>query len=149
MASTSVVRDITVGLETEVATETGYSKLKYVEQIEENSFNNFGENYSIRPLASFESPGSTKTLTSTQTFEVVLTSSYIQSAASDSSLQTKKLDMYEKMLDTVIRIEKNKAGVPASVLNINNLAIQEPQVLFNQKVVVLTATIDVLYRINL
>lgn len=145
-----IIRDIQSAIEVVAATELGsdYSKLPYVEAIENNSFRTNTERYGVRALAATEVPGVTKTVHLTQAFEVILTKSYFQSMINDSEQVEKSLDNRANLLGIYKQLVNTRVG-NANVLNVTDLAVDEPEFLEEEKVVIQRATFNVTYRFSL
>lgn len=146
-----IVRTIRNGLESEISAEAGvnYKKLDYLEDVSKNSLRTSSLRYGVRALDSEQLPGVTKYMTFQQSFEIVLSKSYRESVLGDSPLFEASLDNDELMMRIYKRLINNKAGVPASVLNVTDLTLAQPEVLADEKVVVTRATVNILYRLTL
>lgn len=142
------VNDIINALEVRVAAVTGYDKLPYVYDIEKNAWNKSLEGFAVRPAATEETTTVTKRLTYIQTFEVVLTNGYVQASIDDSSLQEAVKTISDLLHGVFVDVEQTRAGIPATVLNVLNLTIEQPEIIEDQKVVALTGRINILYRLN-
>lgn len=151
MASTNVVREITEGMMAEIAGVLGpaFQPIPYVYDVSKNNFKQSMSKYGVRPLATFEINGVVRVTTHQHSFQVVLTEGYIETSIGDARIQTTVLDLFDKMNIIYKKLETVKAGVPLKVLNVTNLVISEPEILEQDKVLVLKATIDILYRIEL
>lgn len=146
-----VMRDIKEAMETEIQTELGisYKPLAYVENVQKNSLRTSSERFGVRVLFGSQVPGVTRYYTITQSFEVVLSKGYIESALDDSEQVTKAFDNRENLLAIYKRLVNTKCGIPSLVMNVFNLNIAEPEYLEDDKVAVQRATMDITYRINL
>lgn len=151
MATTDIVTQITNAMLSEISTVLGveYKQLPYIYDVVKNNFRTSKSRYGVRPLSTTEIDGVVKATTHIQSFEVVLTEGYTQTAVGDSKLQEKALVAFENMHDIYKQLAVNKAGVPGSVLLVQALNISEPEVLEEDKVLVLRATVDILYRIEI
>lgn len=151
MATTDIVQQITDGMTLEIATTLGatYKELPYIYDVAKNNFRTSKSRYGVRPLSTSEINGVVKATTHTQAFEVVLTEGYIESAIGDSKIQQMALLAFENMYTLYQQIVKSKAGIPNSVLLVGDLAISEPEILEEDKVLILRASINILYRIEL
>lgn len=149
--SLTSVSEIISGMKTEIATALGasYQELPYVNVVESNNFRTNAKRYGVRALASEETSTVTKRLTLQHTFEVILTDLYYETNIDDSPLEAAKQNLFEQMLRIYQQLEITKAGAPTVVLNVTNISTLEPEILVEEKVVVLRANIDILYRINL
>jgi hypothetical protein len=148
-AARTVRDDLLTCLSTTAGPE--YNELKYLDNVSQNSFTQGKDKrYGVRPGASFEieEDGVNKTLTYRHTFEFVLTKGYCQDGVSDSDKYEAFLDLHEIALNFQKKVINTKAGLPSRVLNAINLNIEAPTFL-DDKVTVLTGSIDILYRLNL
>lgn len=143
-----VMRQIRDSMLTEISTELGsdYKQLAYVEVVEKNSFRTSNNRYGVRALDAVQIPGVNKFATFDQTYEVVLTKGYVQSNIDDSEQVESSFDLRELMHDIYVRLVKGKAGIPASVINVNNLVISEPEYLEDDKVTIIRANMTITYR---
>ena len=145
------IRDITNSMTAEIAAELGasYSTLPYLEDVEKNNFRSNNNRYGVRALAAFEVPGVTKNVHITQSFEVVLTKGYYESNLDDAKQIEAAYDNRENLLDIYRRLVNARAGIPGTVLNIQNLVVSEPEYLVDEKVAVQRATMDITFRFSL
>lgn len=145
------VTDISNGINTRLLAVLGssYKQLPFVNDISKNSLSISNMMYGNRPLPAFEAETVTKRLTFLHTFEIIVTTGYSDSNIDDAPQVAAALGLYEQMLEIHEDMENTRCGVPATVLNVLNASMSEPEYLENEKVVVLRATIDVLYRNNL
>lgn len=147
----TIARDLVVSLETCLVSVLGpeYNKLKYLDDLSKNSFNRNTEAYGIRPGATPQNVPTEvcKSIDYLQTFELVLTKKYCQDGVSDSGKYEAFLDLHELALTFNNEVIVTKAGLPTRVLNVINLSIQEPLFL-EDKVAVLTASFDIIYRLR-
>lgn len=147
----SCARDVLNALETCLQNELGseYNKLKYLDDLNQNG-TDLRRGFGVRPGITIEQGdlGTTKHLTYAQTFEFVLAKAYKTSAPSDSRKYTEFLNLHELALCFVDKVYETKAGLPGKVLNVTNIVISEPQFL-EDKITVLTGTIDITYRLTI
>lgn len=127
-----------------------YNELKYLNDLSKNSFTRKTERYGIKPGATPENNPSevTRSLDYLQTFEFVLTKGFNQSGVSDVDQWEAVLDLHEIALNFHKKVINTKAGLPSRVLNAINLVVNEPTFL-DDKVAVLTGSVDIIYRLNL
>lgn len=149
--NTAVVEQVLNAITSEIATELGanYKELAYIYNVEENNFRQSKQRFGVRPLEATQLPGVTKYLTHIHTFEVVLTEGYTDSAIGDSKIREKVNVAYENAHKIYNRLVREKGGLPLVVLDVTSLNIQEPELLTDDKVLVLRANVDVQYRISL
>lgn len=146
-----VVRDVITGMLSEISLElgSGYEELPYMNDVSMNNFNANHNRYGVRGGALTETDTVTKVITVTQSFDVVLTKAYADDGISDENARSEWLDLQALMLDIYKRLINNKAGVPASIIDIQDLVWGEPQYISGEKVVALTASMNVRYRFSL
>lgn len=143
------VRDIIQALETRIASVAPtYSKLPYVYDINKNTWKKSKLGFAVRPAGATETDSVTKTLTYLHEFEVVLTNGYVQSSTGDSSLQDAVTQLSDLIHSMFVDFENTRLGIPNTVLNVTGLAIDRPEVIDEEKVVALTASVTILYRLN-
>jgi hypothetical protein len=145
------MRDIKEAMESEIQAELGvsYKPLAYIEDVQKNSFRTSSDRFGVRALTGNQVSGVTRYFTITQSFEVVLSKGYIESAIDDSEQVEKAYDNRENVLAIYKRLVNNKCGIPSVVMNVFTLTVSEPEYLVEDKVAVQRATMDITYRINL
>ena len=147
-------RDIRNALLTCLSSTAGpeYNELKYLANLELNSFTGgHDKRYGVRPGATPRNDEAevNKSLTYTQTFEIVLTKGCTLTGVSDSERYEAFLDLHEIALTFQKKVINTKAGLPSRVINAINFNIEEPTFLNDDKVAVLIGNIDIIYRIGL
>ena len=140
------VTNIISAFETRMEAVTGYKKLSYVYDLSKNNWNMVRDAYGVRPLDATETESVTKRLTYTHSFEVVLTKGYVDSKVSDEALRVAAAELQDLIHSMFVDFERTRLGIPGTVLNVVNLSINSPEVYDAEKVVALTATVNVLYR---
>lgn len=146
-----LMNDITTAMKSEIAAELGasYKELAYVENVQKNNFRTGNDRYGVRALQGAQVPGVTKNVTFIQEFEVILTKGYIESSVDDTLQVSKAYDNRENLLDIYKRLVNNRVGLPATVLNVFDLIIGEPEYLEQDKIVIQRATMNITYRFSL
>ena len=149
--SNTVVRDIRDSLLNLIATELGseYVQLAYVNDIERNNWKQGSNGYGVRPAFKQQVAGVTKNATYLQTFELLITKRYVNQSIGDDRILDSFLDADEQIMGIYKEIINTSAGLPSVVLNATNLTTDVPQILEEDNVVVLRATVDILYRLTL
>lgn len=149
--SFDLMNDIRQSMETEALVVLGnsYQKLAYVENVQKNNFRTGNDRYGVRALDALQNPGVTKQVTLTQTFELILTKGYVDSAISDNNQVSKAYELRAKVLEIYKHFINTKAGIPGTVLNINGLNVSSPEYLEDDKLVIQRATMDVTFRYSL
>lgn len=147
----TLVTDLLASIKSAVGTTLGveFSEIPYVADVSKNNFNNNNNRYGVQSLASNETDSVTKFVTMLQSFEVVLTKAYVDDGISDSDKQSKTVDAQDLVYDIYRDLVNTKAGVPAIVINITDLEMSDPEYLDKEKVVVIRASFNVLYRFTL
>ena len=147
----TIMTDIKDAVKTEVAAQLGptYKELAYVEDVAKNSLRTSSDRYGVRALALFETDSVTKYNTYQQNFELIISRGYIQSSVDDTEQVDASYDLRAEVFDIYKRLVNNKGGSPANVMNVNNLTISEPEYLEDDKVVIIRANFDILYRLTL
>ena len=123
------MRDITNSIAAEIVAELGvsYNTLPFLEDVSKNNFRSNNNRYGVRALGASEVPGVTKNVHITQSFEVVLTKGYYESNLGDEKQTEVAYDNRENVLDIYKRLVNTRAGIPGTVLNIQNLVVSEPE----------------------
>ena len=147
----TIITDIVSGIKSELIAVVGptYRELPYVVDIEKNSSNNNDNGYGVRALVGNQVSGTVKSVTITQSFEVVLTKSFRESSISDDNLRVAENTLKDLMNDVYASLVNNKAGTPANVMNVNDLQLQQTEVVSESKFVAQRATMDITYRYSL
>jgi len=126
-----------------------YKELAYVEDVEENNWNQIINGFGVRALEANEVSGVNKVYTLSQTFEVILTGRYLHSQEDDVRLRDISYQLRAFLLDIYRDLINNKAGLPLVVMNVSTLLIQPPEIDFESKNVIQRMEFLVLYRISL
>lgn len=147
----TVVQDIKDSLVTRIQAVLGanYKELSYTRDVSLNTLRQSQKRYGVRALGSTQVPGVTKHLTHIQTFEVVLTEGYVDTGSNDGKQREKEHLMFEHMHEIHHDLINTRGGLPNTILNIQRLDITEPEVLEDEKVVVLKSSVEIEYRISL
>lgn len=144
----NLVENINDALTTLVGTElsTGYSVLNYIHTIEKNFLNGSKNRYGVRPLNASSASGVTRVYTLDHSFQIIITSEYINSGVDDIAQREETFVLYDKMDEVFKAAYLTKVGLPNTILNIDNISIQEPEYLDAHNVVVLRADFNIKYR---
>ena len=146
MASSDLTTIMT-GLNTRVAAVLPtYSVLDFVYNIEKNKFNKGTSRYGIMPLDAIEVSGVTKHYTLDQRIKIVLTSGYKTDQLADTDLSSKIKTLMDLCHDIYNDLYSNRAGSPSLVMNIHEIAIDEPIIVETDKVVVVSMSFLLTYR---
>lgn len=145
----TLVEDINTALNGEVSAAIGvaYTALKNVLTVENNSFIHNDKKFGTKPLfARTSNVGIVGHYTLDQDFQVILTHSYKNNGVDDQDQRDKTFLLYDKMDEIFKRIYRKKVGLPATVLNIDNITMEAPEYIERHKVVVLRSSVTITYR---
>lgn len=134
-------------IKTRVAQVLGatYSEIAYALDLSKNSFKGNFKRYGVLAKGSSETSSVNRYVTIDQTFELILTDSFMNTAMSDSLEQAKGPSLHDLAFDIYRDLVNSKAGSPSFVLLVNNLSISEPETM-DGNVVVVKATFNIKYR---
>lgn len=125
-----------------------YQELRRVHEVEKNSFRDAKLAYGVRPLGAVNAETVTRSYTLDHTFELILTSNV---ARNDDDSQHE--DVMETLFDNADEMFKamvnTKLSLPLVVMSVQEPGISDPEILDDQKVVVLRMQFVVKYRSNL
>lgn len=146
-----IITNIVAGISSRISTVlgAGYGKLPYITDVEKNNYVTNSDRYGVRALTATQTDSVTKNVTNLQSFEIVLTKAYYQSKLDDDAAQTATHELQDSILDIYKDLINTRAGVPATVLNLTDLIIIEPEYIEESKVVVIRANFNILYRFSL
>lgn len=123
-----------------------YSELAYSNDITKNSFKGNFKRYGLLSKEAVEISSVTRYVTLEQTFELILTDSYINQAMSDAQeiakgpvLQDLAFDIYRDLINT-------KAGSASIVVSVNDSEYLAPETLVEDNVVVVRARFKIKFR---
>lgn len=143
----NIVEQISDGLKTIIAAKLGstWEEIEYTFDIEKNKSRGNAKKYGVHPLEAVSAFGVTRVYTFDQIFDLILTHDY-KNRNNDDQQKEKLFLLYDKMDDLLREVYLRKAGVPAIVLNIAPIGMDEPEFLDDDKVIVLRAKITIKYR---
>lgn len=147
----TITNDLLTGIKATVATTLGseYAELPYATDISKNNFNSNHNRYGVLADSSSQADSVTKFVTMSQSYEVVLTKAFIDDGISDTDKQDQTTAAQDLVFDIYKDLVNTKAGMPSIVLNITDLNVEAPEYLDDEKVVVIRASINILYRFTL
>jgi len=148
----NVVELIRNGFKTQInsVVGAGWNDLNHVYLVEKNDFRGNDKRFGVIPMAMASAEnGINRKYVSDQDFQVVLTHGYLPKTTNDLDLQEKILLLFDKLDEIFKQIYATKAGVPSQVLNIQTFNVAEPEILEENKLIVLRADFSVRYRQNL
>lgn len=146
-----LINDLLESIKTRVSTVLGpdFRELPFVIDVSQNNFKQNHNRYGVVPAASFETDSVTKFVTMTHSFDMVLTKAYIDDGIGDSDKRAKRTQLQDLYLDIYKDLVNTKAGIPSIVMNITDLSIDDAVYLEDEKIVVMNASFNVLYRFTL
>lgn len=141
----TVVGDIRTAIDGIVATETTWSKLRFIEDVSKNDERNLDQAYGVRPLDAPEGSTITKVYTLDHNFEVIL-SRTAPREQDDDDLIAAKDDLFEQAHKVLKATIDTKLGLPAVVIVVQAPSISEPEILDGLSAIVLRVGFSVKYR---
>jgi len=123
----TIVGDIRQKLKEVVISETGYSELPFVRDIEKNDSRRFDKGYGVVSLGATETEGVTRTIAMDQTYELVLTRT-VNRTLDESQMEDTIDDLHDKAIEIFKTALQTKLGLPG-VLNVFEPSISAPEFL--------------------
>lgn len=145
----NTVSQIVTALESGIVAELGatWTRLDHVHDIQKNSLRSANNRYGVRPLGYSSQIEDTilRYLTVGHDFEIVLTRNYVNRNG-DSNLQTQINQLFDDTEDLAVRFFVNKLGLPAIVISVSAVNVEEPEILEEDDTVAVRAIFTVKYR---
>lgn len=148
--SNNQVSTLVSSLESLVSTTlgSGYSKLNFVYDLSKNKWSTSGKRYGVIPLSIEQGDDIIGVNTFNQTFTITITDQWAVNQIDDLSTQAVILGLYTACHDILDAINDTKAGAPQLVVIVNSSSIDEPEFFQADRVVAVTITINLKYRIQ-
>ncbi len=150
---TTIVSDIVAGIEARIESALPtYSPLSYKVDISKNKFKGNYKGYAVLPSSGSETDSTVGAITIDQSFELKLTNSYHNGATSqiNDSLQAQRISELNNDLLAVYKdLCINKRLIDSNVMIVNNLSIGEAEFLDNEKIISVTVSFNIKYKINI
>lgn len=143
-----LVSQINDGINTRLGIALGntFSQLNFVTDISLNKFQRASKRYGVMPNSASETAGTVGGTTLDHSFMITLTDSY--TAKDGDSLKAERVnELMDKALDIFTDIQTYKSSLSPKVLIVNQLSIESPEYLEEEKVIILKFAINVKYRI--
>ena len=145
MATT--VKQITESFESEVATILpAYAELDFKWDFEKNNYYNNKQRFGVIAQGAFNSPTITKAVTLQQTFNLILTTEFLNQDDTDQSQSDGVFELWDALNEVSAIVVANKLGLPNQVFNTELSTIDEPVFAEDGGVVILVASFLVTYR---
>lgn len=144
----NIVEQINDAMTSRISTVLGatYSELSYVINVEKNNFLGNKKRYGIRPMDSNTVSGLTRNYNMNQLFNVVLTHDYLNLSNNDTDQRDKTFVLYDQM-DIIFKdLFLTRAGIPAIILNIEEINIDAPEYVEASSLIILAAQLTIKYR---
>lgn len=143
----NIVEGINDDLKTVVTNSVGagWSELDHVYDLEKNSFRTNFQRYGVIPDSAVQSLSISKYYTMEQNFIVILTDRYMDRSRNDTDKKATVFTLFNKM-DEIFKEAYLTRINNANVVNIKELAMDTPEFLEEEKMVVLRATFTIIYR---
>ncbi len=148
----SIIEDLVESINTEVQGVPGVSfkPLQYVLDVERNSFRGNNDRFGVIHGEANQLPGVTRFATWNQSYTIVLTTGYVESAKDDLKARNASIELYDLMHKIHKQLIQQKCGEPSIVLHVpSTIEIEEPEYLDEEKVTILRANIEIQYRYDL
>jgi len=142
-----IVKDITLAFEGQVAaTLPTYQELDFKYNLDDNNYFNNLLRFGVIPQSAFSTPTTTKAVTLTQSFSLILTNEYVNQDDTDFRKQEAVFELHDSLNEVYKLVVANKLGIPSQVFDVEIGAIEAP--LFNEesKVVILITDFLIQYR---
>lgn len=143
----TIVQDIVTNVNSIAATVLGasYHQLRFIFSVEKNDIRAGEKAYGCRPLAAIPAESVTRHYTLDHDFELILTDTIGRS--DDDTQRSDALNtMYDKADEIFKELVNTKVGLPLVVLLLTSPSLAEPEILNDQKLVVLRMNFTVRYR---
>jgi hypothetical protein len=139
----SIVSDLYNGLESIVATQTGFTKLTHLNNLSKNKFTIPSGRYGVLIRDAREVTGSTQRVTHDRRFSVILINSYITDSLNDHGIITKQIELISEFDNIYKEALNTKLGKPNLVMNVSTFDISDPTVVEDEKLIVLEGLITI------
>lgn len=123
-----------------------FSEMKFVLNVSLNNSRNNANLFGVRPLSAFSQDGVTNQITLEQSFEIILSTRFINKGSSDLEQRDVMFTLYDQMDVVFEDLLGTKAGIPAVILLISEPSMAEPEYLDDDHVAVLRGSISIRYR---
>lgn len=142
----SIVEDIVTQMKAQIATEIpGRSESRYVWSLETNSYRTNKDLFAVRPLGGSSVPGTNKTITIDQTFEVVLSTEFKNKGDNDASLQDAIFALHQDV-EILYRFAYQRKFNIQRVLVVNSVEIAEADIDNGNNIVSISSRFNIKYR---
>lgn len=149
----NIITNIMTGIESRLKVALpNYTKLPYQIDISKNKFKPDMRGYSIAPSSAGETDSVIGAFTLDQSFEVTLSKQASmhggKSQIDDSSIQENIISISDDILTAYKDLSVNKTIVDSSILIINGLSIEKYDYSENDKVISISFSFNIKYKIN-
>jgi len=143
----TIVKDITEAFESSVATTLPtYTELDFKFDVTKNNYYNNLQRFGVIPGAGFNTPTTTKATTISQSFNLILTTEYVNQNDTDSAQREAVFEVHDALNEVYQDVVPSKLGLPMSILNIEITSIDAPLFDDEAKVVILNSDFTIQYR---
>lgn len=146
----NIVEQIITGVKAVAVAQLGstYREIPFVYEVEKNNVRTAHLGYGLRPLAADFTTSVNRSYALDHRFELILTNSV---ARTDSNAQhlTALNTMYDQADEIFKDLVQTKVGLPTLVLNVFDPSLSEPELLDENKIVILRMQFTVKYRSSL
>lgn len=149
MAS-NIIQTLITNIGTQIGTVLGstYSALDFVNDVSRNSFKGSNKRYGVLSGSAIESQGTLRHINIDQIFKIKLTDSYSNQQLNDTNLRSCINLLSDKALDVYKQLVSSRCG-DSNVLIVSDFNMSDPEILVDEKVVIINFEIKVKYRYSL
>lgn len=126
-----------------------YSKLSYVTDVKQNKFGRTSKRFGVLPGSATEISGTLQHVTMDHQFSITLTDSFNSGATAqlNDNLKAERInELQDKVLSVYRDLVLQARNLSANVLSVNNLQIDDPEFVDDEKVIIQKFSINIKYR---
>lgn len=144
------VSSIITGLKSVISTTLPtYKELNFGVEITDNVRSFSQKRYSVIAHGSSETASRTREVTVDQKFTITLTDNYTRNPVEDTSKQAVINSLHDIVLSLYASIVNQKAGAPANVMIVNNLALDDFEDVKDKELIIFKMNFNIRHRMPL
>lgn len=148
----TLINDIKDGIEARInVVRPSYKRLAYQVDVSQNKFKGNSKGYAVHPVTAEEVDGLVGAYTLDHEFKVTLVNSYNNGPTSNigDSIKSQRLtELTDDILEIYRDLVINKNNVEPSILLLNNMSIEEAEFIETEKVISITFTFNIKYKVD-
>jgi len=144
----TIITDIFTAIKSEVTTQFPLKReLRRIFDVDQNEHRLIEDSFAVRHLEQVDvnESGITKAYTDEQRFEIILTEK-TNDRLSDAAIQTQINSLYDNISELKKSFYFKKLGLPSTVLKVDNINVDEPELLNGREFLLIRMNIRVRYR---